>query len=345
MEYKKIAIYAYLVVAILTISVLAYYAFNLHEPIHYIFALSIFIASELFIIFLERAKNKEMKEAISLSNIEHQEAVTKLKNEHHETVSNIKKGHQETVSQLNKEYKDHISLLYKCFPSFIDSFNIFCSESIKAIQQTKNDSKIFSIQTPLIPSEYNEGIDYFKAYIDSIVEQLLTKNIEINCSKISSFKRLIVINDKNDAIEIGQEKDKLQIFINSLFERVYSIDWVASLRNIEIGLIDANSMIASPLSHIDILLVLDSHLVIAFPKEKETGYEWGTSIHFNGNDEYNDFIHKMPIFSDLFNKVWNKPEVKKINLGEYYNHENWGSSRDKILEETNNLFKQILNIQ
>ena len=305
---KKLTPIFYLAVVTVTVSVLMYYALDLHEPIHYIFAITLFILTEVYVILRKKLKDKE---------------------------------HQKDVSQLKEEHSNHISLLYKCFPSFIDSFIIFCSESIKAIQQSKNDSRIFSIQTPLIPAEYNDGMSYFKAYIDSIVEQLLTKNININCSKISSFKRLIVINDKSDTLEIQQEKDKLQIFINSLFEKVKTIDWSADLRNIEIGVIDANNMITSPLSHIDILLVINTHLVIAFPKEKDRGYEWGTSIHFNGNNEYNDFIHKMPVFSDLFNAVWNKPEVKKINFGNYYNHENWGSSRETILTETDNLLKRI----
>lgn len=305
---KKLTTIFYLAVIIVTISVLMYYALNLHEPIHYVFAIILLILTEVYIFFKLKLNNQV---------------------------------HEKAVSLLEKENNNRISLLYSCFPNFIDSFNVFCAESIKAIQGSKNDSRIFSIQTPLIPSEYNEGIDYFNAYIDSIVEQILTKNKEINCSKISSFKRLIVINDKSDIIEIQQEKDKLKIFINSLFKKVKSVDWVPSLRNIEIGLIDANNMFASPLSHIDILLVMDSHLVIAFPKEKETGYEWGTSIHFNGNDEYNEFIHKMPIFSDLFTKVWNKPEVKKINLGDYYNQEYMGVSRDDTLKEIDNLFKQI----
>jgi hypothetical protein len=237
-------------------------------------------------------------------------------------------------------------------PRFIANFCAFCQESIKAIKLSENNSEILTIQTPLNPSETAPGKASFSEYLKSIVNELLTKNNDSNSSKVSVFKRLIVINNSNDASEIAQEKEKIVQFIELIYDKLtnWTNPWKPDLSNISIGLVEAGKIASSPFSHLDILLIKNSHLVIAFSKEDGNGYSWGTSIHFNKNKFNDNFSEQIPIFAAIYNNVWDTKDmsnksclVHKIEFSQLHDPNNIGFSKTTVLKQVETVFSSIIS--
>lgn len=252
------------------------------------------------------------------------------------------KSHMQEFEELKSKHKSEKKIITNSFPTFVGNFNEFCDESKKAIVNAPNNSEIFTIQTPLIPDAITNGNVHFKNYIDHIVKSIFTQNANGLDSKIPVFQRLIVINNKNDPDEIKQEEKKLEVFCDSVYKEIAKTrTWEPTLQNIEIGIVDGKMITGSPLSHLDILLIKNTHLVIAFSKEKGKGYEWGSSIHFENNAYNKRFVEQIPVFKSLYKNAWDNKAVKKINFGTIHVPGNLKDSKDKINAKIINILNSL----
>jgi hypothetical protein len=258
------------------------------------------------------------------------------------------------IKELNKELDDvksdqkkEIERIKSSFPIFKSDFYEFCTESQKAISNAHDDSDILTIQTPLDPDEDSPDFSYYKSYVNHTVDTILEKNEVDDKSKIPKYMRLIVINDITDNKEIISEKKKIKIFIEEIYNKLsnWNRSWKPNLKNIYIGIVEAKNIHKSPFSHLDILLIKGTHLVIAFPTEEEKRYRLGPSIHFSDNEWMNKFNNQIQEFSKLYKKVWQNKDVKKINFGVYHEPENLGISKDKIINEIDNIFNSLTCIK
>jgi hypothetical protein len=231
--------------------------------------------------------------------------------------------------------------------TFVDSFNLYCKECKKAISESKDNAEILTIQTPLsVDARPDES--YFEEYINETASQLLKKHSSTKGPKITTYKRLVVINNINNQFEIASEKQKLVSFVEAIYTLLnsWTDTWKPSLQNIHLGIVNASQIRNSPFSNLDILLIKNTHLVIAFPieNENEIDYAWGTSIHLNdSNKQFEKFNQEIPQFERIYNKVWGNTQTKKISFGDLHVSGNLKSSREDILEAIELTFQQIVN--
>ena len=114
--------------------------------------------------------------------------------------------------------------------------------------------------------------------------------------------------------------------------------------NIHFGIIKAEDIFNSPFSNLDILLIKNTHLVIAFPLENNNSYIWGTSLHLNNGNGYLDkFAAQVPKFEQIYQKVWDSSKIEKIDFGKFHESGNLNLSKTKILAAFENSFTSLLS--
>jgi hypothetical protein len=264
-------------------------------------------------------------------------------------IDTTKKEFLNQIKNNEKVFLQQIENLKKC-TLFVESFERYCKECKDAISDSKNESVILTIQTPLtVDPDSSPDRGYFNEYIAETAYQLLLKSSDTSTSKITTYKRLIVINDSNDDNEINSEKLKLEMFVKNIYSRLEEMSdatWAPNLKNIHIGIVDAKHIRSSPFSNLDILVILNTHLVIAFPidEEKTNSYTWSTGIHMNGSyNQVEKFNSGIKEFEKIYKRVWENPQTKKIDFGNYHDKSNLGFSEKKIIEAIDLTFSQILN--
>lgn len=246
------------------------------------------------------------------------------------------KEKKELTQKLN-EMKQNIS--------FLINFEDYCNDCKNAIVSASNNSSVSTIQTPIfLESDNSANSGHFKDYITETAKQLLIKNSSTNSAKIILYRRLIVINNKNDVREINEEKIKLRVFLDSLYNELHNWTdtWKPTLKNIHIGIIRAEDIFNSPFSNLDVLLVTNTHLVIAFPIENNNNYMWGTSLHLNNKKGYFDkFDLHVQKFEEIYKRVWDNSKIKRVDFGNYHQSGNLDTSKANILKAIEASFSSL----
>lgn len=256
--------------------------------------------------------------------------------------------YNERMLKITEDERDSIIDNIKAsFPKFIDDFSNYCIACTHAIQNAKEGAEIYTVQTPLYIEEIENGIKHFEYYMKITCAELLRRedNVEINAARIHAYKRLIVLNNIGDRKEIDAEKKKLNEFIDKIHEQLntwHDIKRKPDLSNIQIGLVLSTDIYNSPFSNLDVLLIRDTHLVVAFPIENTHSYEWGTSIHFEKNDYQLDIQHHVDSFKRIYSHIWDKKDVIKIKFGDLYNPNSIGEGIVRIKNQVDNAFAELL---
>jgi hypothetical protein len=241
------------------------------------------------------------------------------------------------LSNKNREIKNCIT--------FVSSFEKYCHECGRIIGLSENNSTISTIQTPIyLESKLSPNDGYYRDYINKTVNQLLLKNDTLDCCKILSYRRLVVISDETNKKEIEDEKYKLQVFVNEIYSQLSNghLLWKPPLNNIHIGIIKSKDIASSPFSNLDVLLIKNNHLVFAFPLEDDNSYIWGTSIHLDNNSGHIDeFPIQVEKFEQIYHKVWISHKIRKIDFGKIHYPENLGISKKNIFNEIESQFNLL----
>jgi len=228
--------------------------------------------------------------------------------------------------------------------NFIESFKEYCRECADSLKMATNDSQISTIQTPIKVDVTNDP-DY-KTYITTTADVIIAQSTKNNGHKVSLYRRLVVINDKNRPTEISNEKEKLIELVDIIYYKLeYSNHWQPTLKNIEIAIVEANDINKSPYANIDILIVAECILKLCFPKYLPDKQEfiWGTSLNIRKNGLLEDYSIHCHHFKEIFDEVWDKCKKthRVINLGEFYNPNEKKISKTKTLNAIDNLFTSL----
>ncbi|MFA6128223.1 MAG: hypothetical protein WC699_13050 [Bacteroidales bacterium] len=212
--------------------------------IELIVTLSIFVTAEQISIREQKRVKKEYEDRIYLIDSE-------------------KNRVTEALNNVNSDIKKSIS--------FVSTFEEYCLACKETILIAENDSEISTIQTPLnLYSDTTPDSGYYKDYITVTAAQLLLKNKYTQCSKILSYRRLVVINDIKDKKEIKDEIEKIIVFVKAIYSQLdqRTEGWKPSLNGIHVGIIKSKDIFNSPFSHLDVLLIKKYPYCNCFPLRK-----------------------------------------------------------------------------